>query len=211
MSWPSTVTVPRARIDDAADDADQRRLAGAVRAEQREDLAAPDLEVDVLQRLEAGRVGLRQVGDGDDGLHGADGAEDRAAAGQPAGAGRCSVYMGRRPPPSKRWRGQHPTSTADSRPDSVAGSFRSSLVVLRRTSRTSVRRFVTIGRSVGLAWRQAAPPASARAVRSEAADSPAAAHAGRADDLARHGPQRQAYRDRDDGHRGGTRQRRIRI
>ena len=30
----------RGRIDDAADDADQRGLAGAVRAEQREDLAA---------------------------------------------------------------------------------------------------------------------------------------------------------------------------
>ncbi len=39
MSWPSAVTVPARRVDDAADDADQRRLAGAVRAEQREDLA----------------------------------------------------------------------------------------------------------------------------------------------------------------------------
>jgi hypothetical protein len=35
-------------VDDAADDADQRRLAGAVRAEQREDLAALDVEIDVL-------------------------------------------------------------------------------------------------------------------------------------------------------------------
>ncbi len=34
--------------------ADQRRLAGAVRAEQREDLAALDLEVDAVERLEAG-------------------------------------------------------------------------------------------------------------------------------------------------------------
>ena len=58
------------RIDDAADDADQRRLAGAVRAEQREDFAAPDAQVDVLQRLEAGRVGLREVRYGDDRLHG---------------------------------------------------------------------------------------------------------------------------------------------
>ena len=58
MSWPSTVTRARAGVDDAADDADQRRLAGAVGAEQREDLAAPDLEVDVLERLEARGVGL---------------------------------------------------------------------------------------------------------------------------------------------------------
>ena len=56
MSWPSTVTVPAVGVDDAADDVDQRRLAGAVRPEQREDLAAADVEVDVLERLEAGRV-----------------------------------------------------------------------------------------------------------------------------------------------------------
>ena len=58
------------RIDDAADDADQRGLAGAVRPEQRENLAAPDLQVDALQRLEARGVGLRKISDGDDGLHG---------------------------------------------------------------------------------------------------------------------------------------------
>jgi hypothetical protein len=34
-----------ARVDDAADDADQRGLAGAVGPEQREDLAAADVEV----------------------------------------------------------------------------------------------------------------------------------------------------------------------
>src|SRR6185437_10578380 len=45
---------------DAADDADQRGLARAVRAEQREDLAAADREVDVLQRLEAARIHLVQ-------------------------------------------------------------------------------------------------------------------------------------------------------
>ena len=68
MSWPSTVTVPAVGVDDAADDADQRGLAGAVGPEQREDLAAPDVEVDVLQRLEARGIGLGQVGDGDDGV-----------------------------------------------------------------------------------------------------------------------------------------------
>ena len=36
--------------------------------EQREDLAAPDLQVDRLQRLEAGGVGLAEAGDGDDGI-----------------------------------------------------------------------------------------------------------------------------------------------
>ena len=50
MSWPSTVTVPLAGIDDAADDADEGGLAGAVRAEQAENLALRDVEVDVLQR-----------------------------------------------------------------------------------------------------------------------------------------------------------------
>jgi hypothetical protein len=43
----------RARPDDAADDADQRRLAGAIGAEQSEYLAATDVERDVAQRGEA--------------------------------------------------------------------------------------------------------------------------------------------------------------
>ena len=50
-----------ARLDDAADDVDQRRLAGAVRPEQRENLAAADVQVDALQRLEAAGVGLRNA------------------------------------------------------------------------------------------------------------------------------------------------------
>ena len=70
ISWPSTVTLPCARHQDAADDADQRRLAGAVGAEQREDLAATDIEIDSLKRLEPGRVALRKVFDGNDRLHG---------------------------------------------------------------------------------------------------------------------------------------------
>jgi hypothetical protein len=48
MSWPSTVTLPLLAVDDAADDADQRGLAGAVGAEQREDLAAADVQVDAF-------------------------------------------------------------------------------------------------------------------------------------------------------------------
>ena len=47
-----------AQIGDAADDADQRGLAGAVRPEQREDLAALDVQIDAVQRLETGAVGL---------------------------------------------------------------------------------------------------------------------------------------------------------
>src|SRR5690606_9048188 len=58
-----------ARIDDAADDADQGGLAGAVGAEQGEDLAALDVEVDGLERRVAAGVGLAQAADRDDGLH----------------------------------------------------------------------------------------------------------------------------------------------
>src|SRR5205823_1710316 len=59
-----------ARVDDAADDADQRRLAGAVGPKQREDLALSDLQADVLQRLETRCVGLGEVGNAENRLHG---------------------------------------------------------------------------------------------------------------------------------------------
>ncbi len=55
------------RLDDAADDADERRLAGAVWAEQREDLALFDRQVYGAQGLEARSIGLREAGHGDDG------------------------------------------------------------------------------------------------------------------------------------------------
>jgi hypothetical protein len=58
---------PRRRIDDAANDADQRRLAGAVRAEESEDLAAAYLEIDPFKRLKSGGVGLAEILDADDG------------------------------------------------------------------------------------------------------------------------------------------------
>ena len=70
MSCPSASTCAFARLDDAADDVDQRRLAGAVRTEQRENLAVPDLEVDALERLEARSIGLGQVGYGNVGCMG---------------------------------------------------------------------------------------------------------------------------------------------
>src|SRR6185312_13559176 len=67
------VTIDRdpapARIDDAADDPDQRGLAGAVRSQQGEDFALVDVEIDIPERREAGAIGLRQIGDGDDGGH----------------------------------------------------------------------------------------------------------------------------------------------
>ena len=56
---------PRARHDDAADDRDQRRLARAVGAEQRQDLAAPHLQVDRLERLHRRRLAPRRIGLGD--------------------------------------------------------------------------------------------------------------------------------------------------
>ena len=57
------------RVDDPADDADEGRLARAIGSQQREDLALADLQVDVLQRLEARSVGLGEIGNADDRLH----------------------------------------------------------------------------------------------------------------------------------------------
>src|SRR5688500_894649 len=49
------------RGDDAADDADHRRLAGAVGAQQCEDLAVLDFEVERLERLQPRRISLAQA------------------------------------------------------------------------------------------------------------------------------------------------------
>ena len=46
----------RARLEAAGDDLDQRRLAGAVVAEQRHDLAAADRETDAAQRFDRAEV-----------------------------------------------------------------------------------------------------------------------------------------------------------
>ena len=53
----------RRRIDDAADDADQRRFAGAVGAEQGENLALLYFKIDVLKSRKAGGVSFGKIGD----------------------------------------------------------------------------------------------------------------------------------------------------
>ena len=51
MSSPSKMTAPPAAGDEARDRLEQRRLAGAVGAEQGDDLALVDLEVDAEEHL----------------------------------------------------------------------------------------------------------------------------------------------------------------
>ncbi len=57
------------RVDNAADDVDQRGFASAVGAEQTEDLTLVNFEVDRLQRLEPAGVGLGETLNGNDGVH----------------------------------------------------------------------------------------------------------------------------------------------
>jgi len=67
---PNVVTVRDYRSrrggDNAADDVDQRRLARAIGAEERENLALANFKVDLFQRLQAGGVGLGEIRDGKD-------------------------------------------------------------------------------------------------------------------------------------------------
>src|SRR5205085_6053620 len=80
---------------DAADDADQCGLAGAVRPQQRKDLAAANVEVDALERLEPGRIGLGQVRNGDDGFHEVPQRLHELWERPPSGAKVTYVYRGR--------------------------------------------------------------------------------------------------------------------
>ena len=57
-------------VDDAANDADQRGLAGPIGPQQGQDLSSADVEVDAFERLKTRSVGFGQTGDGNDGLHG---------------------------------------------------------------------------------------------------------------------------------------------
>ena len=56
LSVEADLAVIRAGRMDAVEDLDEGRLAGAVLAEERMDLAAPDAEVDAAQRLDAGEA-----------------------------------------------------------------------------------------------------------------------------------------------------------
>jgi hypothetical protein len=58
------------RIDDPADDIDQRRLACAIGTKQAKYLSLADLQVDFLEGLEARGIGLAQTGHGNNRLHG---------------------------------------------------------------------------------------------------------------------------------------------
>src|SRR3954468_14096083 len=67
---PADARSPGGRRHDAAQDADERRLARAVRSEQREDLLFVNLELDVSERRQARGVTLRELGNRNDGRHG---------------------------------------------------------------------------------------------------------------------------------------------
>ena len=94
---------PARRRHDAADDVDERRLAGAVRPEQREDLAAPDLEIDPLERDEPRGVGLLEAPNADDGSEtiGSMGARPRDSA-PTRPASRRTARATAAPPPRRR-------------------------------------------------------------------------------------------------------------
>ena len=55
-------------VDERGDDADERGLAGAVRTQQREEIALLDLEIDTFERLDAVFVDLGELAK-DEGLH----------------------------------------------------------------------------------------------------------------------------------------------
>ena len=59
-----------ARVDDPANDTDERRLPRAVRPQERKDLPTPNLQIHVLEGHEPRLVGLTKLGDGDNRLHG---------------------------------------------------------------------------------------------------------------------------------------------
>ena len=78
------MTAPARGAEEPGDDRDERRLAGAVRAEEREDLAARDVEVDAVHRDE-GAEALRDAADRDDGVHAGDTLAETRATGTSRG------------------------------------------------------------------------------------------------------------------------------
>ena len=75
MSWPAAVTVPEPGLTMPQMMLISVVLPAPLGPSSAKISPSPDLEVDVLQRLEAGFVDLRQVRDGDDRLHGNNDAE----------------------------------------------------------------------------------------------------------------------------------------
>ena len=55
-------------VDERGDDADEGRLAGAVRTQEREEIALLDLEIDAFERLDAVFVDLGELAE-DEGVH----------------------------------------------------------------------------------------------------------------------------------------------
>ena len=86
---------------------DQGRLAGAVGAEQAEQLARLDLERDPLQRLDSGRVAFDQILDLEGVVHPGESMEPRASASR-----RAPSAAARRHARSGRWRAASPACTA---------------------------------------------------------------------------------------------------
>ena len=78
MSWPPTSTLAAVGLVEAGDQPQQRGLAAAGRAEEGEELAGPDREVDVLQDV-VRAVGQIDVFDVD--ADGAGAESEMAAAG----------------------------------------------------------------------------------------------------------------------------------
>ena len=59
----------RTGLDDAANNVDQRGLAGAVGAEKRKDFAASDVQIDRFECVKTGRVGFSEFLNGNNRLH----------------------------------------------------------------------------------------------------------------------------------------------
>ena len=85
-AMPSTSTAPGGRVVEAGDELDERRLAGAGGADEGDDLAGGDVEVDAAQRLEArARVGERDALEADVAGRGGRGRSGRRPRASPIG------------------------------------------------------------------------------------------------------------------------------
>ena len=87
----------------AGQDLEQRRLAGAVLAEQRVDLAGPHFEIDIVERQHAGKALADRRSSGGCGLSGIAGA-DESAAGALAIQERSLVRKAMREMARREWR-----------------------------------------------------------------------------------------------------------